>query len=110
MDQLTKIADSVGGWAAAIAGALIGLAVYLPKISNSIKQDSLNGNVLDRLKALEDKSVVQDKKIHKQAVRITKLVMLVIKLEGLIARSGTRLPQDVIDEIAELTQDLELTE
>lgn len=110
MDFLKDFSNSVGGWASAIAAALIGLAVYLPKISNGMKQDGINGNVLDRLAALEKKTDVQDKKIHKQAVRITKLVMLVIKLEALIARSGTKLPQDVIDEITELTQDLELSE
>lgn len=110
MDFLTKFSDSAAGWASAIAAALIGLAVYLPKISNGIKQDGINGNVLDRLAALEKTTAVQDKKIHKASVRITKLVMLVIKLEALIARSGTQLSQDVIDEIAELTKDLELGE
>lgn len=110
MDFLKDFSNGVGGWASAIAAALVGLAVYLPKINNGIKQDGINGNVLDRLAALEKTASVQDKKIHRASVRITKLVMLVIKLEGVIARSGAQLSQEVIDEIQELTQDLELGE
>jgi hypothetical protein len=110
MDFLKNFGDSVGGWASAIAAALIGLAVYLPKISNGMKQDGINGNVLDRLAALEKKTDVQDKKIHKQAVRITKLVMLVIKLEALIVRSGVQIDKGLADEILALTSDEELGE
>lgn len=110
MDFLNDFTKGVGGWASAIAAALIGLAVYLPKISNGIKQDGITGNVLDRLSALEQKADVQDKKIHKQAVKITKLVMLVIKLEGLIVRSGVQIDRELASEILDLTTDEALAE
>lgn len=110
MDYLKEFSNSVGGWASAIAAALIGLAVYLPKINNGIKQDNLNGNVLDRLKALEAKAELQDKKIHKQAVKVTKLVVLVLKLEGLIARSGVQIDKELAAEILDLTADEDLGE
>lgn len=110
MDFLKQFSDSAAGWASAIAAALVGFAVYLPKINNGMKQDGIHGNVLDRLAALEKKSAQQDNKIHKQAVRITKLVMLVLKLEGIIALNGAKLTQEVIDDIQELTKELELGE
>ena len=108
MDFLNKFSDSVGGWASAIAAALIGLAVYLPKISNGMKADRIDGNVLDRITNLEAKADVQDAKIHKQAIRITKLVMLVIKLEALIVRSGVQIDKGLADEILALTTDEDL--
>lgn len=110
MDFLKEFSNSAGGWAAAIASALIGLAVYLPKISNGMKSDKVDGNILDRVLKLEVKAEQQDKKIHKQAVRITKLVVLVIRLEGILMASGTQIPDTVRDEIMELTKDEDLGE
>jgi hypothetical protein len=107
---MDDLANSIGvKWAALVAGVLT-LAASVPKILNMVKGDLNNGNVLDRLSSLEKKADIQDKKIHKQAVRITKLVMLVIKLEALIVRSGVQIDKGLADEILARTADEELGE
>ena len=73
--------SSLAGIAASITMALVGLAVTLPKILNSIRADRLDGNVLVRLQALEGKAK-QDEKIHRHAIRITKLCMLLLKFHA----------------------------
>lgn len=108
MDELKTISDSVAGKLAGFVSAVIGIAVFLPKLVNGWKGDKNGGNVLDRLSALEIKAAAQDAKIHRQAVRITKLVVLVIELKGLIDRTGVPIPSDLKAKIQELTKDEEL--
>ncbi len=109
MDELGKLLASSGpiGVAAAIATALLGLAAGLPKLLNSYKGDQLAGNVLDRIRDLELKSDVQDRKIHKAAVRVTKLVVVVIRLEALLIDNHIAIPQDLVSEIQSLRRDTE---
>lgn len=110
MDELKAFSNSTGGTWAALVSAVVGIAVFVPKLLNAVKGDINNGNVLDRLTNLEKKADIQDRKIHKQAVRITKLVMLVIKLEALIVRSGVQIEQSLAEEIEQLTADEDLGE
>lgn len=94
---------TVGG---SIAAALVTLALTLPKILNAIKADRLDGNVLVRLQKLEEKTAKQDEKIHRHAVRITKLSMLLLKFHGLLVRNNVPIPQGMIDEMVELTKEI----
>lgn len=109
---MNSAAGSLATIAAALTVFLAALAAWLPKIMNGIKGDNLNGNVLDRLKAMEEhaamqdrKSVIQDVKIHRFAVKVTKLVVVVIRLEGLLVANKVEIPQDLIDEIVKLKED-----
>lgn len=106
MDFLKNFSDSVGGWASAIAAALIGIAVYLPKILNSVKSDKVDGNVLDRLLAHEKRMNEMDLLIHKQQVKVTRLVVLVTHMNGLLVQNGVEIPTKIEAEIMELTEDV----
>lgn len=113
-DAVTVLGDTAGSLGsnlaiivAAVALALITLAMTLPKVFNSMKTDGLNSNVLTRLQAIEEKSAKQDEKIHRHAVRITKLSMLLLKFHGLLVRNNVPIPQDMIDEMVELTKNIE---
>lgn len=108
---LTNVAGSVATNLAVVASAItlaiILLAATLPRVLNSIRSDRLEGNVLKRLQDLETKSVAQDAKIHRYAVRVTKLTVLVLRLQALLVNNKIDLPQDIIDEIVELIKETE---
>ena len=110
MDEIIKLATNGGtlGTAAVIALALVSLAALIPKLLNSIKSDQLTTNVLDRIKGLEEKADAQDVKIHKFAVKVTKLVVVVIKLEALLKENNIPIPPDLMHEMSELRKDPEV--
>lgn len=103
---------TIGG--SLVAGLLV-LAVLGPKLLNMFKGDSLNGSVLDRLLAMENhakvqdrRAIVQDDKLHRFAVKVTKLVVVIIRLESLLQQNEIEIPQDLIDDIIVLrTDDIE---
>jgi hypothetical protein len=97
----------ISGIATAIALALVALAAWIPKLLNGIKGDNLTGNVLDRVKDLEAKSDKQDAKIHKFAVKVTKLVVVVIRLEALLKDNNIPIPLDLMTEVQKLRLDPE---
>ncbi len=107
---MEELANSIGAKWAALVTAVLTLSVTALKLLNSVKGDINNGNMLDRVSALEKKAVVQDAKIHRQAVRGTKLAVLVIRLEGILMASGIEIPETVRAEIQELTSDEDLGE
>lgn len=116
-DAVTILASTAGTQgtnlaivAAAITLALITLALTLPKVFNSMKTDGINTNVLKRVQDLETKSVAQDAKIHRYAVRVTRLTVLVLRMHALLLENKVNLPQDVVDEILELTKETEVDE
>ena len=95
--------------AGSIIAALLTIAAILPRILNAVKGEGLTGSVLDRLKSMEEhakvmdrRAIVQDDKIHRYAVKVTKLVVLMIRLEALLIASKTKIPQDIIDEMFSL--------
>lgn len=108
---LMQTAGSTGSTIAIVAAsitlAVVTIAVTLPKILNSIKSDRIDGNVLTRLQNLETKAVMQDAKIHRYAVRVTKLTVLVMRLNALIKDNDVNMPQDIVDDIVELTRETE---
>jgi len=107
---MEELANSIGAKWAALVTAVLTLSVTALKLLNSVKGDINNGNMLDRVSALEKKAVVQDAQIHRQAVRGTKLAVLVIRLEGILTASGIEIPETVRAEIQELTSDKDLGE
>ena len=103
--------------AGSIIAALLTIAAIMPRILNAIKGEGLTGSVLDRLKAMEEhakvqdrRAVVQDDKIHRYAVKVTKLVVLMIRLEALLLANKVDIPQDVIDEIFALKAETDAEE
>lgn len=113
-DVLGKSVALTGG---ALAAAVIALAYVLPKLLNGFKGDQLNGNVLERLKAMEDhaavqdrKMIVQDDKIHRYAIKVTKLIIISMRLEGLLMANNITIPPDLIAEIARLKNETEKEE
>ncbi len=110
-DMLGKGAGLTGGF---LVAAVLALAYMLPKLLNGFKGDQLNGNVLERLKAMEDHATLQDKamirqddKIHRYAVKVTKLVVIIIRLEALLMADKVTIPGDLVQEIAILKDDTE---
>ncbi len=110
-DSLGKGAGSALGVAAA---ALLAMVTFLPKLRNGMKTDQLDGDVLTRLTNMEkhanaqDRRMVhQDRKIHRYAVRLTRLVVVVIRLEGLLVANSVVIPPDLVEEIYKLKDDEE---
>lgn len=94
--------------------SIIALAYMLPKLLNGFKGDQLNGNVLERLKAMEEHALVQDRKmilqddkIHRYAVKVTKLIVIIIRLEALLMANSVNIPNELLDEIAKLKEEAE---
>lgn len=103
-DFLQDAATGIGGAIAALVAAFYAF----PKLKNGLTGDRLDGSVLDRLKAMEDHAAVQDRqivvqsdKIHRYAVLVTKLTVIIIRLDGLIG-DKVALPKDLLEKIAAL--------
>ena len=99
--------DTVTSFGAAVAALIAAFFAY-PKMKNVVSGDKLDGKVLERLAAMEAhaalqdrKMIVQDDKIHRYAVRVTKLTVIILRLDGLIG-DKVEIPKDLIDEIAAL--------
>jgi ClpP class serine protease len=118
MSDILLILNTPGGSLAFIAAVLaiflVVVATYLPKFMNAFKTDKLDGNILNRLEKMEayasaqaKKNSEQDHKIHRFAVKVTKLVVVMIRLESLLMFHNIPIPQDLQDEINELKDDPE---
>ena len=118
MNELLPLINTPLGGLTSIAVSLILILIlistYLPKLMNAFRSDKLDGNILDRLEKMEKyaatqtrKNESQDDKIHKFAVKVTKLVVVMIRLESLLMFHKIIIPQDLQDEINELKNDPE---
>jgi hypothetical protein len=109
MDGLDKLLTGGGplGVTSVIAIALIALAALIPKLLNSFKGDMIQGNILDRLKSLEQGAASQEIKVHKFAVKVTKLVVVVIRLEALLKDNNIPIPADLMEEVQMLRKEPE---
>lgn len=108
-DSLSKGFGSVMGVTAA---ALLALVTFFPKLRNGLKGDKLDGDVMTRLASMEvharaqDREMaLQDLRIHKYAVKFTRLVVVVIRLQGLLAANAVQVPPDLVKEIARLLEE-----
>lgn len=106
MDWLVAFGNSTAGTWAAFVSALAAIAVFLPKLLNAVKSDKVDGNVLDRLLKHEERMNQMDDTIHKQQVKVTRLVVLVTHMNGLLIANGVTIPEKIEKEIQELTEDV----
>jgi hypothetical protein len=95
--------DSISSTAGLVAGALIVLAAVLPKILNSIKGDSIEGTVLQRISRHEKRMDRMDRVIHQQAVHLTRFEVVVLHLVALLVANGVSIPKHLQEEVDELT-------
>ena len=105
------------GTVATVGGGAMGvvalLAYQFQRFMNRHKADKIDGNLLDQLTAKfnaqhlinvaqDEKIEAQDEKIHGFAIRITKLTVLVIRLEGLLVVHNIEVPEDLKADITDL--------
>ena len=108
-----------------IASAVVVFATLLPKIMAGLKRDKLDATVAttqisqvdgiqstyekqilsltDRLSKMESRMNEMDKIIHDQAIKVTKLIIVVIQLKSIITSAHIVIPQELLDEIDLLT-------
>jgi hypothetical protein len=98
LNELLKELPQGAGLGGLILVALVSLAVYMPKLLNQFKSDRFDGNLMTRLDEM-------DKKIHKTNVKVTRLVVLIIRLEALLLANGVSIPADLQAEMAEMTKE-----
>lgn len=61
-------------------------------------------SLVDRVTAMDQRITSMDSIIHDQAVRLTKLQMLVIQLNSLLAANGVKIPDYMVEEIKQLIE------
>lgn len=110
----------------AIAGGAIGFAVLIPKILSGIKRDKLDSSVADkqqdmvsglqksyeqhleaeaeRHNALEARVTALERENHEQAIKITRLIVVVLHLKALLEKEKVPLSEYLKTEINELTK------
>lgn len=103
MEFFEKFTDKVSSTAGMFAAALIVLAAYIPKILNSIKGDSIEGTVLQRIARHEKRMDRMDRVIHRQAVQLTRFEVVVLHLVALLVQNGVTIPQHLKEEVEVLT-------
>lgn len=108
MDFIKALPDTVMGWAAAIFGALVIFATQLPKISNGMKADNLNGNVLDRLKKAEENIGELNTKIQQHAIELTQVQMMLVQAVEHMEHHETPVPQKLAGYVQRLKEKLEI--
>lgn len=82
--------------------ALIAVAKYLPGLITDLKASRIDGDLVTRITTLEEKSAAQDVKIHEYAVKITRLTVIMIRLEALLLANGVKIPDDLVADIEEM--------
>jgi hypothetical protein len=107
-----------------IAGSLVSGALFLPKLLAMFKRDKLDGtmsstqqalvgdiqtsyekqNVIrdERMRKLEEKVEAMDQLIHTQAVKITRLIVVIIHMRGLLNTHTVPVPDHIQAEIDHL--------
>lgn len=100
--SISKNTQATGGY---ILAVLVGLALGFQKLLNNWKGDKIDSGILDRLANAEKRMANMEITQQKQALKLTRLQVLVIKLEGYIAAGGMKVPDDIKEEIEELVKD-----
>jgi hypothetical protein len=98
--MIDEITSKIGLTAAGVATALIALGMSVPKLLNGYKTDRIDSNLLERLDKM-------DEKIHTQAVRITRLTVLIIRLEALLIAHKIDIPVELRQELDEISKEQE---
>lgn len=109
----------------ALAAAIISLATLLPKLLATFKKDKLDGavastqhsmvdglqhsyekqldNLSERHDKLEERVGCMDDTIHAQAIKVTRLIVVVIHMNGLLDQHSISIPSHIKNEIDNLT-------
>ena len=109
----------------ALAAAVITIAAIIPRILANLKRDKLDGmvagtqmNIVDgiqnsyekqietmdeRMTKMEDRIDAMDLTIHNQAIKITRLIVVVIHMRGLLQSASVPIPANIQEEIDILT-------
>lgn len=109
----------------ALAAAVISIAALLPKLLANFKKDKLDGavasthhsmvdgiqssyekqlnNLSDRFNKLDTKVQGMDSTIHNQAIKITRLIVVLIHMQGLLEDASVPIPKHIQEEINNLT-------
>ncbi|MSX56096.1 MAG: hypothetical protein F2772_11255 [Actinobacteria bacterium] len=110
----------------ALAAALITIAAFIPKLLRSIKRDNLDTRVAgtqqsvvdemytsyerqlealnERVSRLDSRLTEMDNTIHSQAIKITRLTIVIMHLRALLLTNAITIPDQIQDEIDVLTQ------
>jgi hypothetical protein len=118
--------------ATGLAGSVIVLSSLLPKIMASLKRDKLDATVAttqisqvdgiqstyekqihslyDRLNKMELRVNEMDETIHFQAVKVTRLIVVVIQLKSIMTEYAVPIPEHLKEEIDRLTLPPKYTE
>lgn len=88
----------------ALAIAAIAVAAHLPKILNSIKSDKIDGSVLDRIAKHEERMNEMDRTIHRQAIKLTRLTLVLMHVKVLLNSHSVPVPEHLQQEMDELTE------
>lgn len=109
----------------ALAAAIITIAAIIPRILASLKRDKLDEKVAetqmgivdgiqtsyekqidtldDRMAKMEERIDAMDLTIHNQAIKITRLIVVVIHMRGLLVSNSIPIPANIQEEIDFLT-------
>ena len=109
----------------ALAAAIITIATIIPRILANLKRDNLDGKFAgtqmdivdglqtsyekqielldDRMIKMEERVDSMDMTIHTQAIKITRLIVVVIHMRGLLVSNAVPIPENIQTEIDLLT-------
>lgn len=109
----------------ALAAAIITIATIIPRILANLKRDKLDSKVAgtqmdvvdglqtsyekhidaldDRMGKMEERIDAMDLTIHNQAIKITRLIVVVIHMRGLLQSASVPIPANIQEEIDILT-------
>ena len=109
----------------ALAAAIITIATIIPRILANLKRDSLDSkvagtqmNIVDglqtsyekqidtldeRMAKMEERIDAMDLTIHTQAIKITRLIVVVIHMRALLVANAVPIPSNIQEEIDLLT-------
>ena len=102
MDNLAIGTATVGS---AITAFFLAVAYYLPKLMNTNKGDRLDGKVLDRVEALEEKTTRMSETIHLQAIKLTRLTIILLHIKPLLVAHAVPVPEHIQKDIDEFTNE-----
>lgn len=90
---------SLGGLLTAMAMAVV---YYLPKLNNNRKVDGIDGTLLDRVIAHENRLNAVDAELRKNKIHVTELMIFILRLEALLTKRGVQIPPEMQSESARL--------
>ena len=115
-DEVSLLTDALTKGAAAV-GTIIATVIGFPILRNKWKQGTQDGKIIDNesyiLDTMEERLAKQDTRIdemdariRKQAIAMTRMQMLILRLEGLLVQHSIEVSEDLKHQIEELSKEL----